>query len=81
MFYSTMTTCDENVPEVALFDTPDQLEAALFTHYTGVWAECEGAGEMPASADEIKSELLAQGRLSSRHIAHVAHHTLLSFTS
>lgn len=70
----TVTTCDDNVPHVELFEKPDEVERALIEHYREVWSEVAAEGDMPATWQEIRATLETRDLLRDRHVAHVKDH-------
>ncbi len=74
--FTTVTTCDDNIPSVNLFDNQADVSKALFEHYSNVWREVEAEGEMPSTWEEIRDELQSHDLLRDRHIAHITEHTL-----
>lgn len=75
---TTVTTCDDNVPSVALFTDPEALERALFEHYSDVWLEVSARGECPSTWRGIEDALNDQGLMRDRHIAHQHMHDLFA---
>lgn len=78
---TTVTTCDDNVPSVALFTDPEALERALFEHYSDVWFEVSARGECPSTWRAIEDALHDQGLMRDRHIAHQREHDLFAVAS
>ncbi|MBT9386604.1 hypothetical protein KM176_22285 [Pseudooceanicola sp. CBS1P-1] len=75
---TTITTVDENGPDVRLVLHQGALDAVLLDHFRTAWISNGAVGECPATWHEILEELKSQDLLYDRDVAHFHVHDLFA---
>jgi hypothetical protein len=73
---TTVTTCENNIPNVRLFVDEGELDAAKYEHYSDIWKRVCPDEEIPATWQEMKSTLEALDLIMPCDIMHIQEHSL-----